>query len=164
MNVVRSALIARSADDVFDMIEAAEHYPAFMPWCTKAVILERTQDMVVATLTLRFGGVQFDMTTRNPKRRPEWLRVRLDRGPFRRFDGDWHVKPLAADACKVEFDLTYEFGGGLVDRAAVRVFDGIADRIVDAFARRAEQVRASSPSHAASPPPERPAIDANGAC
>jgi len=164
VNVRRSALIARSADDVFDMIEAAEHYPAFMPWCTKAVILERTDALVAATLTLRFGGVQFDMTTRNAKRRPEWLRVRLDRGPFRRFDGDWHVKPLAALACKVEFDLTYEFGGGLVDRAAGRVFDGIADRIVDAFARRAEQVPATSPAHPAPPPFERRAVDVNGAC
>ena len=161
MNVRRSALIARSAYDVFDMIEAAEHYPAFMPWCTKAVILERTEDMVAATLTLRFGGVQFDMTTRNPKRRPEWLRVRLDRGPFRRFDGDWHVKPLAAAACKVEFDLTYEFGGGFVDRAAGRVFDGIADRIVDAFARRAEQLPPRSP---AQEPPLRRAVDVHGAC
>ena len=161
MNVRRSALIARSADDVFDMIEAAEHYPAFMPWCTKVVVLERTEELVAATLTLRFGGVQFDMTTRNPKRRPEWLRVRLDHGPFRRFDGDWRLLPLAADACKVEFDLTYDFGGGLVDRAAGRVFDGIADRIVDAFARRAEQMPPTAP---AQEPPLRCAVDVHGAC
>jgi ribosome-associated toxin RatA of RatAB toxin-antitoxin module len=147
VNVRHSALIGRPADYVFDMIEAAEHYPAFMPWCTRVVILERTEEVVAATLTLRFGGVEFDMSTRNPKRRPEWLSVRLTRGPFRRFDGDWHVKPLSPDACKVEFDLTYEFGGSLVDRAAGRVFDGIADRIVDAFARRAEQSPAASLPH-----------------
>ena len=122
------------------MIEAAEHYPSFMPWCPKVVILERTDDLVAATLTLRFGGVEFDMTTRNPKRRPDWLFVRLEHGPFRRFDGDWRVTPLGADGCKVEFDLSYEFGGALVDRVARRVFDGIADRIVDAFARRAERL------------------------
>jgi ribosome-associated toxin RatA of RatAB toxin-antitoxin module len=147
VHVRHSALIGRSADHVFDMIEAAEHYPAFMPWCTRVVILERTEEIVAATLTLRFGGVQFDMSTRNPKRRPEWLSVRLTRGPFRRFDGDWHVKPLSPDACRVEFDLTYEFAGSLVDRAAGRVFDGIADRIVDAFARRAEQSPAPSLPH-----------------
>jgi len=139
MNVTRSALIARSAEDVFDMIEGAEHYPSFMPWCVKVDIVERTEDLVAATLTLRFGGMQFDMATRNPKRRPQWLRVRLERGPFRRFEGDWRVIPLAPDGCKVHFDLSYEFAGALVDRAASRVFDGLADRIVDAFARQAQR-------------------------
>jgi len=138
MNVSRSALIARSAEDVFDMIEGAEHYPSFMPWCVRAQIVERTEELVAATLTLRFGGLEFDMATRNPKRRPEWLSIRLMRGPFRRFEGDWHVKPLAAEGCKVQFDLSYEFAGKLVDRAASRVFDGLADRIMDAFAKRAE--------------------------
>lgn len=147
MNVRRSALIQRSAADVFDMIEAAEHYPAFMPWCPKVVILERTDDIVAATLTLRFAGVQFEMTTRNPKRRPDWLLVRLAHGPFRRFDGDWHLTALAPDACKVEFDLSYEFAGALVDRAAGRVFDGIADRIVDAFAQRADRLSANEQPH-----------------
>jgi ribosome-associated toxin RatA of RatAB toxin-antitoxin module len=139
VNVRRSALIPRSASDVFDVIEAAEHYPAFMPWCARVVILERTEDLVAATLTLRLGGLEFDLTTRNPKRRPEWLHVRLERGPFRRFDGDWRVTSLAPEACKVEFDLSYEFAGALVDRAAGRLFDGIADRIIDAFAQRAER-------------------------
>jgi ribosome-associated toxin RatA of RatAB toxin-antitoxin module len=147
VNVRRSALIPRSAGDVFDMIEAAEHYPAFMPWCSRVVILERTDDLVAATLTLRFGGVQFDLTTRNPKRRPDWLNVRLDRGPFRRFDGDWRVTPLALEACKVEFDLHYEFAGVLVDRAAGRLFDGIADRIIDAFAQRAERLAPAALPH-----------------
>jgi ribosome-associated toxin RatA of RatAB toxin-antitoxin module len=147
VNVRRSALIARPAEAVFDVIEAAEHYPSFMPWCTKVAILERTDDIVAATLTLRIAGLNFDMTTRNPKRRPEWLHVRLERGPFRRFDGDWRVIPLAPYACKVEFDLSYELAGSLVDRAASRVFDGIADRIVDAFAKRAEHLAATAAPH-----------------
>jgi ribosome-associated toxin RatA of RatAB toxin-antitoxin module len=147
VNVRRSALIQRSVADVFDMIEAAEHYPVFMPWCPRVVILERTDELVAATLTLRFGRVQFDMTTRNPKRRPEYLYVRLANGPFRRFDGDWRLTALAPDACKVEFDLTYEFAGALVDRAAGRVFDGIAERIIDAFARRAETMPATVQPH-----------------
>ena len=65
--------------------------------------------------------------------------IRLERGPFRRVDGDWRVRALAAEACKVEFDLSCEFGDTLVDRAAGRLFDGIADRIIDGLAQRAER-------------------------
>jgi ribosome-associated toxin RatA of RatAB toxin-antitoxin module len=139
MEIRRSALIGRPAPDTFDLIEAAEHYPAFLPWCADAVILARDDSVVVARLTLNYRGLHFDLTTRNPKRRPNWMAIYLERGPFRRFEGEWQVQELAAQACKIEFTLRYEFDSALVGKLASNVFDGIADKLVDAFARRAEE-------------------------
>ena len=152
----RSALIQRSAARTFDLIEAAEHYPAFLPWCADAVILARDESVVSAKLTVNYHGLRFDLTTRNPKKRPHWMAVHLDRGPFRRFEGEWRLTELAAEACKIEFLLRYEFDSALVGRLAGGVFDGIANTLVDAFARRAE--RAPDPAelhraHPASPTP-----------
>jgi ribosome-associated toxin RatA of RatAB toxin-antitoxin module len=124
---------------MFDLIEAAEFYPAFLPWCTKATILTRDEDVVVAQITVNYRGVDFSFTTRNPKRRPHWMAVHLEQGPFRRFEGEWRLTESAA-GCKIEFSLRYEFGGALVGKLAGRVFDGIAGNLVDAFANRAEQV------------------------
>ena len=138
MEIRRSALIARPAASTFDLIEAAEHYPAFLPWCADAVILARDASVVVARLTLNYHGLHFDLTTRNPKRRPHWMAIYLERGPFRRFEGEWQVVELAAAACKIEFTLRYEFDSALVGKLAGSVFDGIADKLVDAFALRAE--------------------------
>jgi ribosome-associated toxin RatA of RatAB toxin-antitoxin module len=133
---------------MFDLIEQAEHYPQFLPWCRNAVILMRDENVVAARLTVDFHGLRFDMTTRNPKRYPHWLAVRLEQGPFRRFEGEWLLTELGADACKAEFALRYEFGGALVAKAAGTVFDGIANSIVDAFARRADQMSAQRPATA----------------
>jgi ribosome-associated toxin RatA of RatAB toxin-antitoxin module len=138
MNVRRSALIARPAGDTFDLIEQAENYPSFLPWCSQAFILERTDEVVAARIIVKYGGLEFPLATRNLKRRPTWMAVRLVKGPFRQFEGEWRLTELTPGACKIEFDLAYEFDSGLVDRIAARIFDGIADRIVDAFARRAE--------------------------
>src|SRR5436190_19295835 len=140
VNVQRSALIGRSAGDTFDLIEQAENYPAFLPWCAGAVILERTDDVVAARITFRHRGLEFEMTTRNPKRRPAWLAVRLQRGPFRRFEGEWRLTELAPDACKIEFELNYEFAGGVFDKVTCGVAQRIADQIVHAFARRADHL------------------------
>lgn len=139
MEIRRSALIGRPATSTFDMIEAAEHYAEFLPWCANAVILARDESVVVARLTLNYHGLHFDLTTRNLKRRPYWMAIHLERGPFRRFEGEWRVLELATDACKIEFTLHYEFDSALVGKLAGRVFDGIADKLVDAFAQRAEQ-------------------------
>ena len=140
MEIRRSALIAHPAADTFDLIEAAEHYPAFLPWCAGAVILERDLSVVSARISVAYHGLRFDLTTRNRKRRPEWMAIHLERGPFRRFEGEWHVITLAPEACKIELAMRYEFDSALVGRLAGSVFDGIADTLVDAFARRAEQL------------------------
>ena len=88
----RSALIQSSAARTFDLIEAAEDYPAFLPWCANAVIITRDENVVVAKLTVDYHGLRFDLTTRNPKKRPHWMAIHLDRGPFRRFEGEWRLK------------------------------------------------------------------------
>jgi ribosome-associated toxin RatA of RatAB toxin-antitoxin module len=140
MEVSRSALLERPAGVMFDLVEQAEHYPEFLPWCARATILERTDDFVSAELEVDYHGVRFSLVTRNPKRRPEWLAVRLLRGPFRRFEGDWHITPLAADACKIAFAMHYEMAGPLA-RIATPVFDRIANTFVDAFVARAVSLR-----------------------
>src|SRR5205814_840935 len=54
VEIHRSALVGRSAERTFDLIEAAEHYPAFLPWCVGAVILARDDGLVVARLTVNY--------------------------------------------------------------------------------------------------------------
>jgi ribosome-associated toxin RatA of RatAB toxin-antitoxin module len=156
VEIRRSALIQSSAARTFDLIEAAEYYPAFLPWCADAVILARDESVVVARLTVNYHGLRFDLTTRNPKKRPHWMAIHLDRGPFRRFEGEWRLTELAAEACKIEFLLRYEFDSALVGRLAGGVFDGIANTLVDAFARRAEQAPGrAEPHHADQVDPTR---------
>ena len=139
MEIRKSALVGRSATETFDLIEAAEHYPLFLPWCAHAVILARNDKEVAARITIDFHGLRFALTTRNPKRRPRWMKIHLEQGPFRRFEGEWRVTALAADACRIDFDLHYEWGGGLTGLLARPIFSDIANTLVDAFARRAEQ-------------------------
>lgn len=139
MEVHKTALVAHSAEQMFDLIEAAEHYPAFLPWCAGATILERDDSVVVARIAINYHGVKLDFTTRNPKRRPEWMAVDLEQGPFRRFAGDWQLKALANAGCKVEFNLRYDFATPVLARIAGPVFDRLANALVDAFVARAGQ-------------------------
>jgi len=140
VEIRRSALIGHPAASTFDLIEAAEHYPEFLPWCASATILARDDSVVAARLTVDYRGLRFDLTTRNPKQRPHWMAVRLEAGPFRRFEGEWRLVDLGADACKIEFALRYEFDSALVGKLADSVFGRIADTMIDAFAARADDV------------------------
>ena len=140
MIVKRSALLALPAAHMFDVIEAAEHYPAFLPWCVGAHILSRDDETVSADMQVRLAGMNFEMRTRNPKRRPTYMAIHLERGPFRRFEGEWALTVLAPEACKVAFTLDYEFDSTFMTHAAGPVFKRIADSMVDAFVQRARAV------------------------
>ena len=149
MELKRSVLVPYTAEGMFDLIEQAEHYPKFLPWCVAATILERSDDWVAARIEFSYLKVRFGFQTRNPKRRPEWLQVRLVEGPFRHFQADWRLQPLGHLGCKVEFDLSYEVSDSVLDRMAAKAADVVARSMMDAFVRRAE---ATLPLIGAPPP------------
>jgi ribosome-associated toxin RatA of RatAB toxin-antitoxin module len=134
----RSVLLPYSVHDMFDLIEAAEHYPQFLPWCTGVTILERSEDWVAARLEFSYLRLRFGFQTRNPKRRPEWLRVHLVEGPFKQFQGGWALTPIGRSGCKVSFAVNFEIADGIFDRIAAPAVDLVARAMVNAFVKRAD--------------------------
>src|SRR4051794_29574094 len=140
IEVRKSALVPFPIEAMFDLIEAAEHYPVFLPWCASATVLARDEAVVRARIGIDFHGVRFQFVTRNPKRRPEHMSIAVEEGPFRRFEGEWRLNALAADACKIDFRLQYEFQSAVMAKVAGPVFERIANTMVNAFVARAERV------------------------
>jgi CRP/FNR family transcriptional regulator, cyclic AMP receptor protein len=139
LDLKRSVLLPYAIEDMFDLIEQAEHYPQFLPWCTGATILERSDEWVAARLEFSYFKVRFGFQTRNPKQRPRWLSVRLVEGPFKHFRGDWSLTQLGDHGCKVEFGLSYEVSRRLVDRVTGAAAEAVARSMLDAFVKRAEK-------------------------
>jgi ribosome-associated toxin RatA of RatAB toxin-antitoxin module len=151
MELTRTVLVPHSAEEMFDLIEAAERYPEFLPWCARATIVERDDTVVVADVDVDVHGVRFGFRTRNPKRRPEWMAITMERGPFRRFHAEWRLAPLAAHGCRIDFDLRYDFDHTVLGKLAGPVFDRIANTLVDAYVARADSLHAAAPAGAPAP-------------
>ena len=160
MELRRSVLVPYSAEGMFDLIEQAEHYPQFLPWCVGATILERSDDWVAARIEFSYMRVRFGFRTRNPKRRPEWLSVRLVEGPFRHFQADWRLTQLGRQGCKVAFDLSYEVSDGVLDRVAAHAVDLVSRSMMDAFIQRAETTLDALSASVSPPLPRPPASSA----
>ena len=138
--VKKSVLVPYSAARMFELVDRVEDYPQFLPWCAGARVLESEPGGKTARLDIDYHGVRAHFTTANTNTPPSLIVVRLKDGPFRTLHGEWRFRALRDDACKVEFDLTYEFSSGLLDRAIGPVFSRIANTFIDAFVRRAEAV------------------------
>lgn len=135
--ITRSAIVERSAAELYALVQDIEAYPEFLPWCVAARVRERTPHRTVATLTVGLRGLKQSFTTENLDHEPESIDMRLLEGPFRRFSGHWRFKALGRNAARIEFSLSYEFANKLLARALEPVFDQIANTMVDAFTRRA---------------------------
>ena len=79
---------------MFDLIEAAEHYPAFLPWCTHARIDSRGDNEVLATIGVQRGPLKMEFTTRNVHVQDTSVQMTLVRGPFKELDGLWTLAPI----------------------------------------------------------------------
>lgn len=138
--VEKSVLIERSAQQMFELVDRVEDYPQFLPWCSRTDLTFRDDKKTVATLHISYLAVKSHFTTENDKDAPISMRIKLIDGPFRRLEGFWRFKPLAERACKIEFQLAYEFSSKILEKIIGPVFDQIANTFVDAFVKRAAQV------------------------
>ena len=138
--VEKSVLIEESAARMFALVDRCEDYPAFLPWCSHTEVKYRDPQKTVATLHISYRSVKACFTTENDKEFPHSMKINLVDGPFRRLEGYWHFRALAEHACKIEFQLHYDFSSRVFEKVIGPVFSHIANTFVDAFVRRAAQL------------------------
>ena len=138
--VHKSVLLGYSAAQMFALVDKVEDYPSFLPWCGGVEVRERAADRLVAAIMIDYHGIKQSFTTENTNTPPTTMQMRLVEGPFSHLDGQWRFTALREDACKVEFDLHYEFSSKLLEKLIGPVFSRIADSFVESFRKRAEAV------------------------
>jgi ribosome-associated toxin RatA of RatAB toxin-antitoxin module len=138
--VHKSVLVGYSAAQMFTLVDKVEDYPKFLPWCGGVKVISRDNEKLVATLTINYHGIKQSFTTQNINTPSSEMKMRLVDGPFKTLDGTWTFKSLRDDACKVEFDLRYEFSNRLLEQIIGPVFSVIANSFVDSFCKRADSI------------------------
>lgn len=138
--VEKSVLVAHTPERMFELVDRVEDYPKFLPWCGGTELKTRDDTLTVATIHIAYMGIRQSFTTRNTKRVPREMRIKLQDGPFSELEGDWVFLPLGDDACKIEFRLQYAFSSHILEKLLAPVFAHITNTFVDAFVRRADEV------------------------
>ena len=141
--VHKTVLLGYSAQQMFALVDRVEDYPKFLPWCSGVEVREREGYKLVANLQINYHGVRQSFTTENTNTAPVMMKMRLVDGPFKSLDGTWTFRALRDGACKIEFDLKYEFSSRLLEQIIGPVFSMIANSFVDSFCKRAEVVYGS---------------------
>ncbi len=138
MSVIqREVIVPYTPAQMYELVDAIERYPEFLPWCRSAKEHNRTETEVTASLTLAHGGLHKSFTTRNHLTKNERIEVFLVSGPFKHLEGIWLFEALPDNHCRVELDFEFEITG-LLAMLLKPIFSQIMHSLVDAFTKRAQ--------------------------
>ena len=138
--ISRSALVMYSAEQMYQLINDVVAYPQFLPDCSDSKIISEQGNEMTAALLVSKGGLKKWFTTKNSLTPNENITLRLVDGPFKQLIGNWQLTPLSEEACKISLQLDYEFSSRVFDLAFGRVFNNMANNMVQAFTQRAKAI------------------------
>lgn len=140
ISIQRSALLPYSVDKIYKLINDISAYPQFMDGCVGAELIFENDEQMEARLDLAKMGFKYSFTTRNDLQPPTKITMNLIDGPFSRFQGDWQLLALNDEACKVNLKIDFELKGAVFSMAAKKLFEPMANNLVDAIVKRAQHV------------------------
>jgi ribosome-associated toxin RatA of RatAB toxin-antitoxin module len=138
--IKRTALVPYACEVAFEVVDQIDAYSEFLPWCAESRVLQRTETEVIATLVLAKSGIRQSFTTKNQLMRPNVIGLSLVDGPFQQLEGGWVFDALGDAGCKISLEMRFEFSSKLMDQTFGRVFGVAADRMVDAFTARLDDL------------------------
>ena len=139
-SIQRSALVAYSAQAMYDLVNDVSSYPEFLPGCRDSKVIENDNDQMKASLLVAKAGVKQWFTTKNTLTEAKSIEMELVDGPFKHLTGGWTFSALSDSACKIELRLDFEFSSKLTEFAFGKIFNSLAASMVNAFTERAKEV------------------------
>ncbi len=138
--VDKNAFMPYSALAMYQLVVDVETYPDFLPWCRNAEIGDAGPEGFIARLEIARGPVRKSFTTRTKIQPGQSISMSLVDGPFSHLEGNWRFTPLGDDASKIEFHLEFDFSNRLLRATVGPIFSHIAETMVAAFVKRAEDL------------------------
>jgi len=141
-----SALVAQPPARLFELINDIESYPSFIPWCTHAKVLSKSDREIVATIGVRRGPLHSEFTTRNELEQDRRILMHLVTGPFKMLEGEWLLTPIpqpgiaGGAGCRVQLTMKFSFKNPLTAVLFEQKFAETAAALMDAFVGRARSL------------------------
>jgi coenzyme Q-binding protein COQ10 len=137
-------------EQLFDMVADVRRYPEFLPWCVGARIISRTDQELVADLTIGFKMFRETFRSQVLLNRPQHVHVRYLTGPFRYLNNHWRFRAVPGGT-EVDFFVDFEFKSRLLQAVIGTVFNEAVRLMVRAFERRAAILYRRRPPPATAP-------------
>jgi ribosome-associated toxin RatA of RatAB toxin-antitoxin module len=135
--LLRTAFVPYSAQQMFDLVNDIEKYPAFLPWCSGVTIFEQAEKELKARVTVGKSGFTQTFATQNNLIPHERIEMRLLEGPFRFLEGVWKFQDAPEKGSQITLNLAFEFNNPLLSFSVGSLIHPVAGTLVQVFTQRA---------------------------
>lgn len=139
-DVKKSKIVSYTPAQMYALVNDVKRYPEFVPWCQRSELLSENEDEIRAKLHFSGGGFEKSFTTCNRLQKDKMIELRLVDGPFRHLEGFWRFDHTDNGGCNIILDLEFEFSNKLLSLAFGPFFHQVANSLVDAFTKRADEI------------------------
>ncbi len=135
-------LLPYEAKLVRDIILDIEKYPGFLPWCSDAQLLSKTEEELIAQLTISYKFFRetyksLVITTETPEEFT--INVEAISGPFKKLKNFWSIRKIN-NQCEVKFSIDFEFKSVILDAVIGTFFSMATNKMIKAFETRAYHI------------------------
>lgn len=144
--IIKSAIVPYTSEQMLNLVNQVESYPEFLQWCEKGFLKETFKNGYVAGMLIKISGVEVEFATRNTiEIDGDYinLMMSLEKGPFKKLSGQWQFHQFPAFGSKVELQLQYEIKSQVLGKMFTKGFDQLAAGLVNDFVNRAGVLYAS---------------------
>ena len=149
-------ILRHTPEQLFALVADVHRYPEFLPWCVAARVVSRTEDRLIADLSIGFKMFRETFRSEVALDRPHQVRVTYLNGPFRYLNNTWTFTPVEGGT-EVAFFVDFEFRSRMLQMVIGTVFNEAVRLMVRAFERRAMALYGRNPPATA---PREPAPQA----
>jgi coenzyme Q-binding protein COQ10 len=137
--------VGHSAEEMFALVAAVEHYPQFLPLCEALEVNGRSiaegKEKLIATMTVGYRLIRERFTTEVLlDKASRTIFVSYLDGPFAHLENRWRFEPVSAETSEIDFFIAYSFRSKLFERLIGGLFDKAVRKYTEAFEVRADAI------------------------
>lgn len=129
-----------SASEMYALVNDVASYPEFLPACERVDMHHVTVNEMQASMHFAKKGLRYQLTTVNTLTLNKKIEMRLQKGPFKHFYGEWIFDEDSAGGTRVGLRLEFALASGFLERLAGSLLQTASEKLVGVFCRRAREV------------------------
>ena len=116
----KEIIINHDAKDLYNIVIDIEKYPEFIPWCSKIIITDKNDKLIIADMYVNYKFFPTQKFTSKVFYNKKQLIINTNymNGPLKDLKTEWIFKRINKSKTKVLFNINFEFEKLLHQRLA----------------------------------------------
>ena len=131
--VSNSKTVNFAASRIYGAVVDVESYPRILHFIHQIKVLEKTDKVTKARVLVGLPMFTFSYDCIIHHKEPDYVRVELISGPFKRLKAHWQFEAINETQCKVHYSLDSEFSNPFMEMTAGAIFASQINHSIKAF-------------------------------